>query len=157
MKKNRYSETHYTLIDELMASTVNPLPEAFRVHQLTSMWQGLRSMETHNDPKPDDWRVVSDAVNLMETLIKSGVAIDESGLLMDAITALAEAGRRSMEGKTLRLSGPGMFAVRSILEDYAECVNALPARTMIRCHRQTEKRMQEILSGKRQSHDVEIG
>jgi hypothetical protein len=32
----------------------------------------------------------------------------------------------------------------------------LPARTMIRCHRLTEKRIHELLDGKRKPHDVEI-
>jgi len=32
----------------------------------------------------------------------------------------------------------------------------LPARTMVRCHRLTEKRIQDMLDGKRRPHDVEI-
>lgn len=146
----------YTLLHEMTASPTQPLPAEWQRHQLTAMWAGLHDMEQHPNPDTSAWRVCSDAVNLMETLIKQGEVQDEQGLLMDAITALAQAGIRHREGKPLRLSGTGMQAVRAVLEDYAEVIAALPARTMIRCHRLTEKRLHEILAGKRLPHDVEV-
>ena len=140
-----------------MASPTEPLPEKFRTHQLTMMYQGLHAMETAPEPTTDDWRVVSDAVNLMETLVvEMKVCEDSSGLLMDAITALAVAGKRNRAGGTIRMDGVGIQAVRSILSDYAELLNMLPARTMYRCHRLTEKRLHDLLDGKRRPHDVEI-
>jgi hypothetical protein len=75
---------------------------------------------------------------------------------MDAITAMAKAGKRSKDGHKLRLDGEGIVAVRSILSDYAELIDVLPARVMVRCHRLTEKRLHEILDGKRGPHDVEM-
>lgn len=149
--------THYTLLQEICASATEPLPEFWRTTQLTSMWDGLAQLETAATPDTDDWRVCSDAVNLLETLVGMGEVEDAQGLLMDAITALAEAGKRHMnEGKPLRLSGPGMHAVRAVPTDYSEVLELLPARTMIRAHRLTEKRLQEILDGKRKPHDVEV-
>jgi len=140
-----------------MASPTEPLPEKFRTHQLTMMYQGLHAMETAPAPTLDDWRVVSDAINLMETLVvEMKVCEDSSGLLMDAITALALAGKRNRAGGTIRMDGAGIQAVRSILSDYAELLNMLPARTMYRCHRLTEKRLHDLLDGKRRPHDVEI-
>ena len=82
---------------------------------------------------------------------------DESGLLSDAVRGLAVAGQRNKrEGKPLRLDGPGIQAVRSVLASYAELLAILPARVMIRCHRLTEQRIHEILAGRKQAHDVEI-
>jgi hypothetical protein len=75
---------------------------------------------------------------------------------MDAITALAMAGRRNLAGAAIRLDGAGIQAVRAVLEDYASLLNMLSARTMIRCHRLTEKRLHELLKGKRKPHDVEV-
>jgi mRNA-degrading endonuclease YafQ of YafQ-DinJ toxin-antitoxin module len=148
---------HYTIMDELMASPTEPLPLEYRTHQLTRMYEGLAAMEKGASPTTDDWRVVSDAVNLMETLIEAmKVCEDTSGLLMDAITALAMAGRRNLAGGAIRLDGAGIHAVRAILEDYAALLDVLPARTMIRCHRLTEKRLHDLLDGKRKPHDVEI-
>jgi hypothetical protein len=150
-------EKRYTLLDEMAASPTEPLPLAWKTYQLTRMYEGLAAMEKAPSPTTDDWRVVSDAVNLMETLIETmQVCEDSSGLLMDAITAMAHAGRRNTAGGAIRLDGAGIQAVRAILEDYAALLDVLPARTMIRCHRLTEKRLHELLDGKRKPHDVEI-
>jgi len=144
-------------MDEMMASSNEPLPLEYRRYQLTRMYQGLHAMEQAPAPTTDDWRVVSDAVNLMETLVaEMKVCEDSSGLLMDAITALALAGKRNMAGGAIRMDGAGIQAVRAILSDYADLLDVLPARTMIRCHRLTEKRLHELLDGKRKPHDVEI-
>jgi uncharacterized protein YyaL (SSP411 family) len=121
------------------------------------MYEGLAAMEKAPSPTTDDWRVVSDAVNLMETLIETmKVCEDTKGLLMDAITAMAMAGKRNTAGGAIRLDGAGIQAVRAILEDYAALLDVLPARTMIRCHRLTEKRLHDLLDGKRKPHDVEV-
>ena len=150
-------EKRYTILDEMMASPTEPLPLAWKTYQLTRMYEGLAAMEKAPTPTTDDWRVVSDAVNLMETLIVDmKVCEDTSGLLMDAITAMAMAGKRNMAGGAIRLDGAGIQAVRAVLEDYAALLDMLPARTMIRCHRLTEKRIHELLDGKRKPHDVEI-
>jgi mRNA-degrading endonuclease YafQ of YafQ-DinJ toxin-antitoxin module len=156
-KKRQQRRKYYTIMDEMMASPTEPLPVAHRTHQLTMMYGGLNAMETAPTPTTDDWRVVSDAINLMETLVvEMKVCEDSSGLLMDAITALALAGKRNRAGGTIRMDGAGIQAVRSILSDYAELLNVLPARTMYRCHRLTEKRLHDLLDGKRRPHDVEI-
>ena len=170
MKRKKPSRTvyvyRYSLIDVMLASPTQPLPESHRVHQLTRMHQGLEAMEKAPQPTTDDWRVVSDAVNIMETLVTNGpwpdcsgepVEItDSSGLLSDAVTAMALAGKRHKAGGNIRLDGAGIQAVRGVLADYSDMLEALPARTMIKAHRDTERRLHEILSGKKRPHDVEI-
>ena len=168
-RKRRQQPATYSLLDEMTASPRQPLAEATRLHQLTRMWDSLRRIETAPQPTTEDWRICSDAVNLMETLVTTNngwwhdceeelVQIaDSSGLLMDAITAMAEAGKRHLQkGHAIRLDAKGMLAVRAVLEDYGSMLEQLPARTMIRCHRITERRIREILAGKKQPHDVEI-
>ncbi len=147
----------YTYLHELMASATEPMPKAYRISQLTRMWSGLASIETSPKPTANDWRVVSDAVNLLETLIEMGVAEDSTGLLHDATRALAIAGARHLEtGAPIRLDGAGIQAVRAVLESYAEILEQIPHRTAIAAHRRTEKRIQEIYEGKRRPHDVEV-
>ena len=142
--------------DAMLASPTEPMTKKATRHQLLRMWTGLAALEAASHPTRDDWAVCSDAVNLMETLIKEGHIEDHSNLLFDAMKALAEAGQRSFAGKEIRLNGKGIQAVRAVLEDYAMVLEALPARTMIHCHRLTEKRLQKILKGHKQSHDVEV-
>lgn len=191
MKKRKPAKTvyvyRYSLLDVMMASPTQPLPKELQRHQLTRMHQGLEAMEKAPEPTTDDWRVTSDAVNIMETLVTSGdffemkidsetgeaykapipgmwygcdgdpVEItDASGLLNDAVTALAMAGKRHKAGGNIRLDGAGIQAVRGVLADYADILDALPARTMIKAHRETERRIHEILAGKKKPHDVEI-
>ncbi len=146
----------YTAIDELFASATEPLPTALRQHQLTRMFTGLQALERGEQPTKDDWRVCSDAVNLMETMIDMEIVADPDGLLMDAITGLALAGKRNLAGGAIRLDGPGIQSVRALLADYATLIEQLPARTMIKVHRATEKRLREILSGRKRPHDVEV-
>lgn len=147
----------YSMLDEMMASPTEPLTQDKRQYQLLRMYEGLRALEIAPEPSTEDWRVVSDAVNLMETLIlEMKICEDASGLLMDAITAMAKAGQRNLAGGAIRLDGPGIQAVRAVLRDYAELIEVLPARTMVRCHRLTEKRILNILQGKLRPHDVEI-
>jgi len=159
MKKTNHKRVEvytYSILDEMMASPTAPTPERNRVYQLTRMWEGLHSIESASEPTNDDWSVCSDAVNLMETLVSQGIVVDSSGLLQDAVDGLALAGRRSMQGKTIRLDGRGIQAVRAVLEDYAACLAVLPYRTIIRCHRATERRIREILRGRGLPHDVEV-
>ena len=144
------------MLDSMLASPTEPMNEKQRRHQLTRMWSGLAALESAPEPTRDDWAVCSDAVNLMETLIISGKVEDNGNLLMDAISALAQAGQRSFAGKPIRLDGAGMQAVRAILEDYAMVLESLPARTMIHCHRLTEQRLQSILRGHKKEHDIVV-
>jgi mRNA-degrading endonuclease YafQ of YafQ-DinJ toxin-antitoxin module len=148
----------YTVFDELLASPTEPMQVEYRTHQLTRMYEGLHSLEKADEPSTEDWRVVSDAVNMLETLVvEMKVCEDDSGLLMDAVRALAVAGQRhKREGKPIRLDGPGIQAVRAVLASYAELLEMLPARTMYRCHRLTEKRIHAILDGRTRPHDIEI-
>ena len=158
--------TNYSLMSEVMASPSEPLPEFWRTTQLASMWVGLDRLKVGVEAAPDDWRCCSDAVNLMETFTVNGpwldcggdrVTIEDAqGLLQDAVTALALAGKRHMAGRKLELLPEEWPAVTAVLEDYAELIAVLPQRQMIRCHRLTEKRIHELLAGRGQKHDVEI-
>jgi hypothetical protein len=166
MKKRKKAHivirTHYTIMDELMASPTEPMPLQKRTHHLTIMWQGLAALETAPEATPNDWRLCSDAVNLMETLITqtgwldcSGqevTFVDSHGLLNQASDALAKVGMRYREGHPLHLEDEGAQAVRGILESYSDAVEALPHRTMIRCHRKTEITIQTLIQTK--SHEL---
>lgn len=156
MKRRPQPTRTYSLLAVLAASPTEPTPVASRTYQLTRMYAGLRAIEQDQEPSTEDWRLCSDAVNLLETLVQHGHVQDSSGLLMDAVTALAMAGRRHRTGGTIRLDGAGILAVRAVLEDYSAALEHLPHRTMVQAHRATEVRISEIHAGKRRAHDVEV-
>jgi hypothetical protein len=169
----------YGPIDLMMASTTEPMPLSKRTHQLTCMHQGLTAMETAAKPTDQDWNRCANPVNLLETLVlDSGYSAskgmpspqgwwpgcdgepvqvtDANGLIQDAITALALALRRSFDSGTLRLDGPGIQAVRAVIEDYTTMLESLPQRTMIEAHRKSERRVLQIHRGKVRPHDVVV-
>jgi hypothetical protein len=154
---SRARPTTYTLLDEISASPTEPMPAAKQVHQLNRMWGGLAALQTGATPTADDWRVCSDAVNLMETLVLMGEAHDPDGLVDACAQALAQAGRRHKEhGAALRLTASGLNDLRGVLDDYAEALGTLPARVLVRCHRLTEKRIRAIQRGQQQPHDIVV-
>ena len=150
--------TTYGLLDTLFASPDKPMPEQRRTFQLSRMYQGLHALETAPAPTPDDWRVVSDAVNLMETLVRDmKLCEDTSGLLEDAVAALALAGARHLEdGVPIRLNGPGIQAVRAVLADYSSVLETLSERAMTECLRLTEQRVMAIFADRAKKHDVKF-
>lgn len=147
----------YTHWDVLMASPTEPLPMEKRMFQLTRMFEGLSAIERDPEPTYDDWKVVSDALNMMETLLVMGQVEDPDNLIGDAAMALAKAGNRSLQGHPIRLDGSAIQLIRAILQDYCDVLENLPARTMIQAHRQTERRVTKIVQGKRKSHDIVVG
>ena len=74
----------------------------------------------------------------------------------NAVAAMAAAGIRKLDGGQIRLDAAGIRAVRAVLEDYSALLDVLPARSIIRAHRLTERRIADVLAGKRLPHDVEI-
>lgn len=147
---------HYTLIDELMADPVNPLPAENRRYTVGGMLQALDAIKTDPTPSVAHWRVLSDMVNMMDTLIEMGELEDNGGLINDAIVAMKGAAARQKAGQPLRFDGPGVLAMAALAEDFSAAVDALPARTMIRCHRQTEKRIRAIRKGQKRANDVVV-
>jgi uncharacterized protein YyaL (SSP411 family) len=155
MRKHKQARrSTYSHWDALLASATEPISAEKQQWQLLKMYEGLRSLEQSENPSFQDWIACSDAVNMMETLTELGVCQDSSGLLNDAVEALASAGDRYKTHKVLRLTGAGIAAIRAVLEDYAEVIRVLPARTLLQCHRITEARIRDLLDGKGKEHDV---
>ncbi len=159
-----WAATSYTLLDELAAtSTTAPLPEAYRTYHLERMQQGLAALETQAAALAEDWRVCSDAINLMETLVNCGPwatyqgqlvdVVDSSGLLREATDAMVLVIRLPVG----EAPPPGLLhSVRMVLEDYAEAIGVLSHRSMVRCHRMTAKRIAGILRGDKKDGDVVV-
>ena len=153
----RHHHAGYTLLDVMMANATAPMAPAKYSTQLIQMWDALAAIEKSPEPTRDHWRVCSDAINLMETLHVMGHIADPDGNVPTAVQAMAEAGiRHASTGQVIRLSGPGITAVRIILEGYVQTLAHLPERTIIAAHRVTEHRIRAINRGQRKAHDVQV-
>lgn len=148
--------TTYSMMEELLASPVHPLPIEKRMYQLEVMWKGLDNLQMAPHPTKEDWSAVASAINMMEALRDMGVVEDPDKALEEAIEAMGKAGMRSLGGENIRLNGPAIALIRGILQDYCDALEALPARTMIKAHRYAEKRIGDLLAGKKRPGDVRI-
>ncbi len=133
----------------LMANPDRPLKKKLRTAKLNRLYEALRSIEQDANPEISAWDELSTAVKLTDTLINCGpwqlgdleVRVEDSqGLLKDAMLALAIAGIRRLEGKSLRMDGAGIQAVRATLADYATCLENLSERSILRATIITRKR-----------------
>jgi hypothetical protein len=154
--KRRHTPPSYTTFDELLASPDRPLPQLHIDHQLGVMRAGLDGLLTSEAPGREQWAVVADCINLLETLVDMGAIEDEGGWIAEAARELAQAAQRFTASASLRLTGAGVKAVQSALEGYELAVTNYSARTMIRAHRLTEKRIREIRSGKCRPHGTVV-
>lgn len=181
-RKQNHAPMVYSKMHELLASPSQPMPIENRRHQRMRLADALHELMHAPRPGNNCWRVISDAINLTETLVQHGEAPitdpatgniiashwlgcdgepveigDTSGLLQDAIAAMTKAGQRMLDGKPMRLDGPGIEAVRAATTDYLDALDTLPARTMVRCHRSTEKRTRQAFQRiARQPDDVYV-
>ena len=146
----------YSVMDAMMASPDHPMKAQRRDYQMMIIRTSLASIERAENPSTDDWKIISQAINMMEMLVEMGFAKDEDGLIKDAIDAMASSAQRYKDKKVMRFSGNEMKVIRGIIDDYQTMIENLDERTMIHCHRKTEIRLQEILSGKKRSTDVRI-
>lgn len=138
---------HYTLWDELRADPVHPLSIKDRLNTVGKMADSMNALKLEPCPPVEDWRRLSDMVNMVTTLVEMGELLDSHALLADACEAMVKASDRYKAGQPLRFDGPGVQAMDALYQDFAAAVSVLPARTMIRCHRLTVKRLQAIRKG----------
>ena len=146
----------YSLLDQMFASADTPMPAANQRYTMMGYIEALAAIKTDAAPTEDHWRVLSDAVNLCESLVELGEANDDDRLIADAVAAMAGAAGRCLAGGNLRFDGPGVKSMTYLIEDLGEAVATLPHRTMILAHRHAEKRMREIIAGKRKPGDVVV-
>ena len=154
--KPKYKYT-YSHMHVLMADPVKPLAKAKRDAQLEVINACLRSIEQNPNPTLEQWEVISDVVNFMQSLLEMGYVEDKDDAIGDAIAALAKAGTRHIEkGLPIRFDGKDLVTIRGVIEDYDMVGDHLSARTMITAHRLTEKRTQDILNNKCREDDVVV-
>jgi hypothetical protein len=143
-------------MDAMLASPDHPMKEERRQYQLMVIRTALYSIERAENPSVEDWKIISQAINMMEMLVEMGFAKDEDGLIQDAIDSMATAAQRYKDKNVMRFTGSEMNVIRGIVDDYQTMIENLDERTMIYCHRKTEMRLQDILNGKKRPTDVRI-
>lgn len=88
------SAVYYTLWDELRADPVEPLPMKDRINTVGKMGDSLKALKLDPSPSVEDWRRLSDMVNMVHTLVDMGEMVDAQALLSDACEAMVKAADR---------------------------------------------------------------
>jgi hypothetical protein len=146
----------YSVMDAMLASPERPMKKDRQQYQLMVIRTALYSIERAENPSVEDWKIISQAINMMEMLVEMGFAKDEDGLIQDAIDSMAKAAHRYKDKNVMRFTGSEMQVIRGIIDDYQTMIENLDERTMIYCHRNTEMRLQNILKGKARPNDIRI-
>lgn len=108
----------------------------------------LSDMAEGEHPGVDEWRDLSDAINTIETLAMHQhklVPGEVMPTVQAAIDAMIEASRRFKAGQHMRLSGPGLQALRDVLAIYEQCLEGLTAREMAMAQAETQCRVNAVL------------
>jgi hypothetical protein len=147
----------YSHFHEMFADPVKPLSQDKQVSYLIKIYEGLDALDNMTHPEDHHWQNVADAVNMLTTLVTDmAVMEDPDGVIRDATKTLHGAWKREQSLGYNTLDELEVEALRTAVAEYAEVMETLPERAMVRCHRLTEKRMQEILNGKRREGDLVI-
>lgn len=155
MKTKKFTPT-YSVLMMMMASPTEPMPEFMRRHHITLMTNALNAIVSGDNATTNDWRTICDGINMLESLVQSGIMADDHKTIEAAVKAMHAAAKRSQQGKGIRLDGPGIQVIHGILEDYQTAIESLSHRDMVSCHRDAERRAWEIRNGKRRPHDVVV-
>ncbi|WP_280191170.1 hypothetical protein [Delftia sp. PS-11] len=137
----------FSLAQELSASECQPLHRRKR-EPLAAAVQAAVHAIGYGAPTLQHWRDLADAANLTETLLSMGVFNDPDapGLHQDALACVATLGRQHGHGQDMRLNAVQLAHLVEFGEAYAQVLDLIPARTYIRAHRATERRLRELLA-----------
>jgi len=155
----------YSIVDELMASPVNPLHRNQRDHHLGIITRAFESLEKGELPTLQDAGHVADAVNMLDTI--TGMRFNQTAKDFDEIEfpdetrraatdAVARCAIRGRETGTYRFDAPGLVVVREVIEFYSDLIEVIPARVFIKAHRQTVKAVEDALAGKLKSKNANV-
>lgn len=144
----------FTLAEVLVASPVDPMPAWDREKRKADADTHLIQLALADKPSILDWRVVAMCGNVVQVLLQQGAVQDEDGLLEEALQALREAATRTVQaGANIRLSGPGLSAVRSLVGQWGKLLDVLPHRTVLQAFREVHRRLVLMDAGQRQPGD----
>jgi hypothetical protein len=155
----------YSIVDELMASPVNPLHRNQRDHHLGIITRAFESLEKGERPTLQDAGHVADAVNMLDTI--TGMRFNQTAKDFDTIDfpeetrraatdAVARCVIRGRATGAFRFDAPGLVVVREVIEFYSDLIEVIPARVFIKAHRQTVKAVEDALAGKLKSKNANV-
>lgn len=150
-------------------STRKPVSAPYLQKHINAARQCVEALVNGIGKGNDEWRVLSDVVNMSETFVthKGGVwkgcdlkpvtLADTDGVINDGIGALAEAGMLHLHnGGDIRVCSKGAAMLMDLIDCYEEILQTLPHSEIEKCRNITNRRILEIQRGKKKDHDVVV-
>lgn len=131
-------------------------PEARR-RTMATFESAFMMMLCGQHPGEEDWRLLSDAVNTVETLALSQRKLVPAEVMPDvtaAIAGMVGAANRFKAGHGMRLDAAGITALRHVLDIYEQCLEGLTEREMAAAQAETQRRVNELLRARGHSPEV---
>lgn len=132
----------------LLADAVNPLAPEQRRTMLIRLHDALLDLEQAPEPKTDAWRTLVDATNWLKSCDELGWIEDGQGALYDAKAACVEAGRHLVSHGKVRVGGPGLVALRNIVDQFEAVLGQISARRYWSAVRAAERRTTDARAGR---------
>ncbi|MEY4415386.1 MAG: hypothetical protein RIQ53_2679 [Pseudomonadota bacterium] len=138
-------------------ASLRPAPPELRRKTMATFESALMMMACGRHPGEEDWQLLSDAVNTVETL-----AVGQGKLVPDevmptvnaAIAGMVGAANRFKAGQGMRVDGPGLHALRTVLDIYEQCLEGLTEREMATAQAETQRRVHALLRARAPSKEV---
>lgn len=107
-----------------------PLPKDKRDKLMLFFYTALEEIERGEHPGPDEWRNLADLVNVTETLVFQGKLVRTEVLphVLVASDEMRSAAERFKAGKGMRMSGPGLRALRSLVDIHEQVLEGFTER-----------------------------
>jgi hypothetical protein len=144
----------YGLVDEMLASPVNPLPAADAADRVRAARASLEALQHATEPAVMDWRVCAMVGNVIEVMLSMELIEDPAGVLADAQGVLRAASEHAIEHNVPpRLVGAEVRAVEALVDAFELVLTTKAHRTMIRVFRETDVLMRRLNQGQRRPGD----
>lgn len=155
--RKRKGKRHRPFLQTNPLAYIAPAPKADRDALMLRFNSALDALARQQHPGEEEWRLVADAINTVETLVDpmGRLLHDEVMPSVDrAIKGMGDAARRFREGKSMRLSADGLEAVRDVIAVYQQCLDGLTGAEMDEARHRTQLRVNALLKARESTAEV---
>lgn len=146
-----YQPRHtYSTLDLMLASP-QPMSSLQRMAYIAGFKRALHAIQFEPISTPEQWRIMADAVNLVETFCahpwpdpqapRELIDIaEEAGALQAAAQSMREAARlHKLQGGSIRISADGREALAGLVELLDTILQTISHRAALQCHNECER------------------
>jgi hypothetical protein len=146
--------TSLSLVDEMLASPVHPLPPADAAERVRAAREHLEQLQHAAEPTVMNWRVCAMVGNVIEVMLTMQLIDDPDRVLANAQGVLRAASEHALAHDVPpRLVGVEASAISDLIDAFEHVLAEVPHRTMIRVFRETDVLMRRLNAGQRRPGD----